>query len=316
MIIQESIWRDVLRMVVWFPVRWLVPYLPLGISFSLFRLMGSLLFAFSSGKRKIVYESMNRELKNDYSQSRLIRETEKYFQNHILNSLFPLVLRQFTPQYLDSQVTVSGLEHLESALADGNGCIIAQGHLGIVQFPLLYLHHLGFKVGQVYYRHVEGLSWIGRKTQLKYREEYEKDLKAHMFPINTFQRPLYRWLKQNNILFLSGDGIGGREFIGFYSPFPFFSSMTLLPTGLYSLSQRLNTPLVPLHVVLSENRFHLVFSKQLSTKKSGDEGVQDLAYQFHRFLEKHIRENPSNWHFWDGFQNGILRVGDADPIAQ
>jgi len=309
MIIQESVLRDVCRILVWFPLRWTTAYLPLSMSFGLFRLMGSVLNAVSRSKRELIMGIIKEHLPPACSNSDCARIVRHYFQQHMMNTLFPFIVPRLDRAFLDRNVVLIGQEHLDNALGEGHGCILIQGHVGIVQFPLYYLEHRGYRLGQIFYRHTHGLSWVGEKVQLKYRARMEARLNVQFFSVDDFQRPVVRWLKSNNVLMLNGDGTGGREFFGRYELMTFLGTQVYFPFGPYNLALKMNAPLLPTQVSFDGTKFTITINPPLMTTKSGDDALFDLASQFLAELERHVRQHPETWHYWDSFRKGLLLPG-------
>lgn len=310
MIINESFLRDILRLLVWFPLRWITPFLPISFSLKLFKLMGLLNYFFAVKKKKNVRKNMTAQLNHKLTKKEINREVKSYFQMHIINTLFPFIINKITPQFMRKNVEIHGIDYLYSELKKKKGCILVQGHVGPVQFPLLYFNYLGFNVGQVFYRREKKLSWIGKNVQLKFREKTEKRLNARLFPVNAFQRPLFRWLAANNILMINGDGIGGLEFIGPHYEIPFLKNKLLVPLGLYKLKNKTKASLLFTSVLLQKNTFIIKLHPPFPSDYSENDINIVMAKQFGKHLENLVNKHPHTWHFWDAFQKGILIPDD------
>ncbi|MBN2383710.1 lysophospholipid acyltransferase family protein [bacterium] len=306
MIINESFIRDFLRLLVWFPLRWSAAYQPVSLSLLVFKVMGDLQYLFARTKRQSLIQIMGKHLKGEYSERELKSLVRGFFRQHMLNTLFPFIVPKLDQAFLDDRVEIQGRENIDRALAEGHGCILIQGHVGIVQFPLYYLNALGYNLGQIFYRHTQGLSWVGQKVQLRYRERMEQRLNVRLFAVDGFQRPVMKWLQDNNVLMLNGDGIGGREFVGRYEPLTFLDEQTLFPLGPYNLALKIGSPLLPTQVAFDGTRFRITILPALRTSETGQAALFDLARKFSFFLETRILEQPDTWHFWDSFQPGLL----------
>ncbi|MEK6673895.1 MAG: hypothetical protein AABY42_10565, partial [Nitrospirota bacterium] len=85
MTVNEGVVRDILRIFIWFPVRWIINFLPVNTGFSLFKLMGDLHFCYGGPKKGKVSLNMKAVLGDDISDT--TETVKKYFETHYIDRL-------------------------------------------------------------------------------------------------------------------------------------------------------------------------------------------------------------------------------------
>ena len=85
------------------------------------------------------------------------------------------------------------------------------------------------------------------------------------------------WLKDNNVLMMTGDGAGGGKFIGRFIPVEFLGKPTLFPDGAATLAQKMDTSLLPMFTVLLEGGTYKTFIHKPIKYYEGDKGNRDVG---------------------------------------
>lgn len=309
MIIDESIGRDLLRLLIWYPVRWLVFLLPLRTALSLFRLMGDANYVFSRGKKHLVRRNMFSALGDALDERSMARAVRGYFRNHYVNQLQIFLFPRLTKRNVERIHRFKGIEHLDAALASGKGCILIHPHFGPAQMPLCALGVMGYPVMQLGLLTDDGLSFIGRTVAFRLRIKYEKTIPAKLASADAFLRPVMAWVRENKVLMMTGDGAGGGRFIGKFIRVPFLGRQALFPVGAAILSLKTGAPLLPLFTTLSEDGTYLSVIHEPITAQSDDglhSTIELRTGLFAKIMETHMLRDPSLWHFWDEW---TLRTG-------
>jgi len=309
MIVSESPFRDLMRLLVWYPVRWIVLVLPVGAGITLLRMMGDIHNALARGKKAQLLENLARlrftETDLDGRQARAaVRE---YFRNHYIDRLLIFIFPRFGVQKIERFVEISGLEHLDAALERGRGAILVHGHFGPVHLPLVVLARLGYPMKQIGLPSDEGLSWIGRNVAFRLRLRYEGKLPAQIIHADSFLRPAFTWLRGNGVLMVTGDGSGTEELVGRQLDCRFFRQPVPFPLGPSLLAGKTGAAIVPLFVTPGVNKtYRLVIEEPLVSEKTGDDGAAEMTGEFVRRLEARVADNPGYMHFLDRFRPGNL----------
>lgn len=299
MVINETFTRDMLRLFVWYPLRWLVLVMPIKHGFFVFRRMGDIHYMVSRGKSRVLGRNLKLAFpeRNDNSISSDVRG---YFRNHYVNQLQIFLFPKFTEGNIERFHTFEGLENLDEALKNGKGCILLHPHFGPAQMPLHALGLKGYPMMQLGLPTDEGLSFIGRKVAFRLRVKYENMIAGKIISADSFLRPIMRWLKDNKVLMMTGDGAGKGKFIGKFIPVGFLGRTILFPVGSVVLASKTGASLLPMFTVPGENNTY----KTIIHKPMQDE-VDGMIYEavsgFAKLFDGYIRNYPYFWHFFDEF---------------
>jgi lauroyl/myristoyl acyltransferase len=310
MIVKENIARDAMRLLIWYPVRWLVAILPLPVGLNLFRFMGDLDHALSRGKKRAITQRLRTALGGRADDPRISAAVREYFRNHYVNQLQIFLFPRLTRSSIGQIHTFTGLEHLDAALRRGHGCILVHAHFGPSQLPLCALGIFGYPMMQLGYLTDEGLSFIGKRVAFRLRKIYEDKIPARIISADAFLRPVMEWIRKNRVLMISGDGAGGGKFIGKYRFFPFLGEPTLFPLGATTLAVKTDAALLPLFTVLNEDGTYTTVIHEAidgSPDSAGNRSPETLSGVFVKKLEEFVLRYPHLWHFWD--ELAIRRTG-------
>ncbi len=302
---RESIGRDLLRLVVWYPVRWFILIMPARNGIALLKWMGDLhYYVVGRSKSAVLAENLKRIGGKTGGIGRVIRT---YFQNHYLDQLFPLIFPKFTADNINQYVTIQGLFNLDNALKKGKGVVLVHGHLGPVHLPLVALALKGYPMKQVGNPTDEGLSWVGRKVAFRLRMKYEKKIPAQIIKTGSFLRPVFQALNNNQVVMITGDGSGRKERLGKQARFIYLGQSVQLPLGPSLLAIKTGAPLIPLFIVPGEKTdFSVVIEKEIPASGIGEQGAVEQTGIFAELLEGYILNNPGYMHFLDRFSPGLL----------
>jgi KDO2-lipid IV(A) lauroyltransferase len=302
MIVKENIARDAVRLLIWYPVRWLVAALPPRVGLIFFRFMGDLDHAFSRGKRRAITRILRNALGVRTDDPRISAAVREYFRNHYVNQLQIFLFPRLTRSTIGQIHKFTGLEHLDAALRRGNGCILVHAHFGPSQLPLCALGIFGYPTMQLGYLTDEGLSFIGKRVAFRLRKIYEDKIPARIISADTFLRPVMEWIRKNKVLMITGDGAGGGKFIGKYRSYPFLGEPTLFPLGAMRLAVKSGAAVLPLFTVLDEDgTYTTVIHEPIdgSPDIAGNRSPETLAEVFVNMLEGYVVRYPHLWHFWE-----------------
>lgn len=302
MVVRESLARDFFRLIVWYPLRWLVKLVPIKYGFTIFGAMGDVHYHLSRNKRNVITKNLHSAFGDKLTGRRLLDTVKDYFRNHYVNQLQIFLFPRFNRNNIERFHTFEGIENLDDALQRGKGCILIHPHFGPAQLPLCALGILNFPMMQLGLPTDEGLSYIGRKVSFKLRLKYEGRIPARIVSANSFLRPVIKWLKNNGVLMMTGDGAGGGKFIGKFIPVEFLGRPTLFPVGAATLAQKMDTTLLPMFTVLLENGTYKTFIHKPINRCEGGErngDVDTYTTIFTKQMEHYVYKYPYLWHFWD-----------------
>ncbi len=316
MVVDESIYRDVLRLVVWYPIRWVIRLLPVRCGIAVLRIMGDLHHCLSFGKKRMIRRNLGvlgqyKTVTGSGENERAVRE---YFRNHYIDRLLILIFPKFGVKEAKRFVAFQGLEHLNEALSFQRGIILVHGHFGPVHLPLVALARLGYRMKQIGLPSEEGLSWVGRNVAFRLRMKYESIIPAEIIRADSFLREAFRWLKDGGIIMTTGDGSGTKKKLGKHSVFELFGHSVMFPLGPAILSQKTGAAIIPMFITPGGNGwlYKVIIEKPLVSDQAGKEAVLDITGQFVKRLESYISKYPGYMHFLDRFSLGELIIDNRE----
>jgi len=307
--VRESLARDILRLIVWFPFRWLIVILPVTWGIRLLNILGEMHYALARGKKKLLLDNLallqeKKPLETGLSGTACIRE---YFRNHYVDHLLIFIFPAFGVQEAERLVEIDGLEHLNEALKRGKGVVLVHGHFGPVHLPLVVLAKLGYRMKQIGLPSDEGLSWIGRNVAFKLRLRYEAKIPAEIILADGFLRSAFRWLNDNGIIMITGDGSGTEKRVGRHELFSFFGRRVLFPLGPAILADKTGAAILPMFIVPGERKqYRIVIERPLISSGRGEENIKDVTGQFIERMEYYVSRFPGWMHFLDRFTEGKM----------
>ena len=295
--VRESLIRDALRLVVWYPIRWLLALLPFRSGAAILAGMGNLHFRCSRRKSAQLQATLTALGLGGENPQVAVRG---YFQNHYLDQLFVLIAPKINRGNLGDLVTLVGLDHLDQARAAGKGVILVHGHFGPAQLPLVILALLGYPMHQLGNPSDEGLSWIGRNVAYRLRMHYEKLMPAEIIAVRKFLRPAFTALAKNGIVMTTGDGSGREEAFGEHFQTIFLGRPYRVPLGPARLAEKTGAALLPLFVVPDpEKMFRIVIGPNIVQAADGRQSPAMLMQCFIDLYEQQVGRNPGYMHFLD-----------------
>jgi lauroyl/myristoyl acyltransferase len=194
-----------------------------------------------------------------------------------------------TASYLNEHVETDGFEHVRTALAGGNGVVLALPHLGNWDFAGAWLavQDVGVTVVAEPLEPPELFNWF---------VQTRAELGMRVIPLSaTAGSEVLQALRTNDAVCLLCD----RDLTGDGVDVQFFGEGTTLPGGPALMALRSGAPLIPVGCYfLPHGRHRLVIGPPVPTERSGrirDDVAritQDLAHRF----EDLIRAAPDDWH--------------------
>lgn len=314
MLVKESIARDIVRLIVWYPLRWLIAVLPVKCGFALFRLMGDIHYYLSGNKNNDVSRNLRYAFGEEVMNNGMVQDTlRNYFRNHYINQLQIFLFPRLNNNNVEQIHVFEGIENVNEALKLGKGCILLHAHFGPSQLPLCDLGIKGYEMMQIGLPTDEGLSFIGKKVAFRLRLKYESKIPARIIPADTFLRPVFDWLRNNKVLMITGDGAGGKKFIGRFKAVPFLGKQVLFPVGISSLVQKTMAPVLPMFTVIdSDHKYRSIIHKPIMTDTANNNDSYYITSEFAKLMEKYINNFPYLWHFWDEFKDRVTANRDSE----
>jgi len=219
----------------------------------------------------------------------LRRAVEASFDSYARYWLESFRLPQRTFADVDQAFTIDGFEHLEDAVANGHGAVIALPHLGGWEVG-------GFWLAQQGYRFTVVVEPIEPPELFDWFADFRRALGMNIVPLGPEAgTAVLRALKDNQLVGLLCD----RDLAGDGVEVTFFGETTTLPGGPATLALRTGAPLVAAAVYFDAgDGHHAVVTPPLEAVRTGRlrDDVGRVTQQVADALEKLIRAAPEQWH--------------------
>lgn len=300
MVVRESVARDVLRLLVWYPVRWLLLALPVGLGILVLRTMGDIHCALSKGRKGQLLSNLKRAQVSPGEATTAVRE---YMRLHYIDRLLIFIFPKLGRDEVDRYIEITGLEHIDKAIEDGRGVVLVHGHFGPVHLPLVALARLGYRMKQIGLPSDEGLSWIGRNVAFRLRMKYEGMMPAKIIRADGFLRDAFKWLSSNGLIMITGDGSGTEKRLGKHALYRFLGQPVQFPLGPALLSAKAGAALIPMFITPGKDKlYRIVIESPIAIADDAEAATGDFV----RRLEARVRACPGYMHFLDRFCPGML----------
>lgn len=249
-----------------------------------------LLIVFLVPKRRII-KNLGAAFGEIYSPATK-RGLAKGVQEHFVRNLVECFLQVAQPDHVRKIVTVQGIEHLDAALAKGNGVIALGAHIG--NFVLV-----GTRLGVEGYP-FHSLFRIPSDPRIgtiicNYLPPRLHQQVIPSRPKRVAVRQILSVLKRNEIVFILGDNLKKGKVQTL-----FFGQRVSSPRGPVSLALRSGAAVVPLYLIRNyQGGLQLVIEPEMVLERNGrlSENITQNTRHFLRYLENLIRCYPDQWNW-------------------
>ena len=191
---------------------------------------------------------------------------------------------------LDAGMSWEGVEHVEAALAEGNGVIMAAPHIGGWDFGAAWF------AGVMGYRITAVVERVEPPELFEWFAAFRRSLGLNVVPLGPEAgTAVLKALRDNQIAGLVSD----RDILGNGVEVEFFGERTTLPSGPATLAIRTGAAILPTAIYFRGRRgHHGVVRPAVPVERTGKlrddvaRITQLLAYE----LEAMIRVAPDQWH--------------------
>ena len=310
MIAHKNIFKDLCRLILWYPIRWIVLILPFTSVYWIGGVMGYIDY-FISGRKRVQKMRMNVSDALGINGEKAKTIVRKNLQNHLRNMIELIKYPKLNRQNIVSLVQYEGIDYLNNALEKEKGVILLTAHFGAKQFLQVALGLQGYPLHQInFHMGAEELSFIQRQISQRQRINIERQLPLNFIPAKGFMRPVFKCLKKNEVLIIAGDGIGLKRHMDLtYSPFDFLGKKMFFPTNAAVLAERTGAIIVPVFVIRDKTRHRIVFEPPL---ECGTREHIEVIKDFILLLEKYIHRYPFFWEFWEEFDEDNLLMSSLE----
>jgi lauroyl/myristoyl acyltransferase len=193
-----------------------------------------------------------------------------------------LLIDRLTPDQLIERVTLDGRNHLDAALEQGRGVIMAVPHMGSWDMAGSYAGAIGYSISAVAEKFPGSLNDAVVATRQRFGMK--------VIPIGrSAVRGITAALEANSIVALlcdleQGPGVDVK----------FFGRRAIVPGGPGAIALKNRTPLMPAYQVMTasgRHRIHLDPALDVSRSDTKESLMQRVVERFEHFIQKH----PDQW---------------------
>ena len=261
-------------------------FLPHGALLLLGALLGRLYYMIIKKQRERAVRQMMQGLSISEKEARKIVRAS--FVNLAQNMLEILYMPKLNRENLHKYIEIEHLERLRDALAEGHGVVVLTGHIGTWEWLSAAFSLSGLPVTAI------------AKTQpnaeySRVLDDLRATIGAEIFSRGTSELlAAGRALKNGKILgFLADQDAGpGGAFI------EFLGKTAATPLGPAVFSRKFRAPVVPAFILRRPDGKHTVrVYERMEYVDTGDteKDLYDLTVRMTRLMEEVIRENPTQW---------------------
>ena len=274
---RESVGRDLLRLLVWYPLRLTAERLPARAALALYRAMGRLHASVSRGRAGRIAQAA-RHVAPGLSEADAARAVLEAFATHYVNQLIIFQFPRLDARNLGELLEIDGLSRLEAARGHGRGVVIPIGHFGPTQLPLAALGVLGFPMVQIGNLSAAGLSFVGRRVAYRLRARYESRIPARIVPPGPGTRQAVAHLRAGGVVMTTADDGPGQPPFGRHAAFDFPGGPLSLPLGPARLALATGAVLLPAFLEAGQDApYRLVFAAPLPPPAGAERDAAALA---------------------------------------
>lgn len=290
--------------IIWSPIRRLLYFFSHKNALFAAKVTGFLIYLTLRKRRRFFKEEFSKMFpeKEESEIKEIIKNT---FLLRSMTEIEEILLQKLTPENINQVISIENSEYLEKSLSDGKGVILVTFHFGTYLQVMPALGMRGYKVNQVAARWKPERNtdndrkacgyWTDKlhRARLKYSGDH---IPADLIAVdsNAQMRPLFRCLKNNEILIMALDG---RE-VGNLVKVPFFHHENYwFASGPVSLALRTGATMHPIFIVRQNNKNRLIIEKEihLETAANNDEAIIHNVGKLVKLLENYVRRYPSHY---------------------
>jgi KDO2-lipid IV(A) lauroyltransferase len=264
-----------------------MPRIPPRLGYAFFSRLGDLSHDKSATSRQNVYDNLRHVLGPQADPAQIEQIARQIFRNQARNYFDLFRVASLSADQIRGLVTVHGLENIDQALAAGKGTVMFTAHYGNLDVA-----------GQVFSLSGYPLTVVAERLKPEKLYQYVASLRASkglkLIPSDDFLRPLFRALRNNEIVGLAAD----RNLTGTGTLIDFFGAPALLPDGHVRLALHTGAKLLPAFSLRKpDNTFEAFVEPAFSVLDTGnaERDVRVGMVQLVAVLEKYIGQHPEQW---------------------
>lgn len=264
----------------------LILLLPLWLAIKVGSVLGYLAYLILPKYRRIALENLKLAFK-EKKEAELRRICRSVFENLGKNLIELLSFSKINNKNIDSLVSISGLEKIDTLLKNGKGAVVISGHLGNWELLPAYFGLKGYP-SNVIARRMRFSKYTDWVNNLRANKNVKVVLRQNSF------KELLTILISNQLLGIlpdqDVDSIDG-VFVDF------FGQKAYTPVGPVVLALASGAALITCYIYREKNHHYIVVDNPVELSKSGDK-EKDLLINTEKWqkrIESYIRLHPEQW---------------------
>ncbi len=303
--------QDISLWILWYPVRYLAWVLPLQISLTIGKYLGSLFGLLLRNRREDTTHELSLLHLAGTGKEELKRMVSRSHQLWGMSQIEVLLFPKMKLQLIDKLVPQLETAELDKALQKGRGAVLLVAHFGSNRIVLPVLGNRSYKVIQLgapsnIWKEItpDEISSIKGKV-LDLESQFEQQLPVEFIFGNMAIRRAIEALKANNVLVVAADGRGGER----WAEVDFFQRKALFSLVPFILARKTGAALLPIFAIRQRNNYHkLIINQPLQHDKGID--LEEVIKEYVKILESYIRCYPCHYAEFLRFTGKRSRMGD------
>ena len=255
------------------------------------RVAGDVIYSLNRRIREIIEVELDLLFGPKFTENRIKDITKRGVENYYMRLIEMILLGALDKESINKIVQVEGLENLDMALSKGKGVILLLSHFGSFLLPLPFLGYRGYKINQITGKQAH-TSLIAERIWTWRRREAEK-LPVKFLQADKFLRPVYKALKDNEVVAIAFDGRDGSIF----RRVKILNRVALISPGPFDLAIKTGATIVPTFIARqADNTHRLMLAKPIETQKTSpfEEKVSDILTAYSHHFADYLLRYPSH----------------------
>ena len=269
---------------------YLLGFIPISIGNIIGDSLGFVWFYIDKKHRKLTCKNIRLAFRDEKTDKEIKKIAKTVFQNTARMLFEHTKFHKTKRQDWHKMFSITGLEHLNAAHAEGKGILCFSGHLGNWELlsSLAYISKMEFAV---VYKTIEF------PPMDKYVTKKREYTGANMFPVHNAFDEIVKSLKRGGAAGLYIDQNVRKRHRGVF--IDFFGRKACAIRGLASLALSTKAPVVPAFTFRANGKTNIVILPKMALIESGnlEQDILDNTQAYHSLIEEYVRKYPDQW-FW------------------
>ncbi|OGQ51575.1 MAG: hypothetical protein A3J24_00840 [Deltaproteobacteria bacterium RIFCSPLOWO2_02_FULL_53_8] len=285
--------KDIAALIVWFVLRPVVKLVPLRALYKIAGLYSIVSYVLNPGKKREIKEELKRLLP-DKGADELDAIVRKGFDIYFKRMSEKLVFNDISKEFIDANVSIEGIEHVDAALSKGKGAVILVSHFGSFLFVPLVLTFKDYKITQLAGGPTAAALSPAYKIigDSKHKETEKQPLRFCRADVALTE--VYKVLKRNELLAVALDGRVGKNWV----EVEMFGRKAMLLPGPVRIAMKSRAPIIMAFMIRNEDdtqRLVLEPSIEMHTGGNYDENVLINMRRVAEVFERYVKKYPGHY---------------------